>query len=155
MKYKSTLAADELLKLQEGRPEKRLRTSSTLTTFTEEDSATISPTYSDAEMTSDTNDIEEQLSEDESDNPLRAFEDQGRVNVSRTREFKAKGDMGPACREKTACSFAEMGVAPPLHAALARMSIRVPTEIQAACIPPLLAGLSVFMHIFAETMTYF
>ncbi|KAG1820246.1 DEAD-domain-containing protein [Suillus subaureus] len=33
-----------------------------------------------------------------------------------------------------------MGVAPPLAAALARMSIRTSTEIQAACIPPLLAG---------------
>ncbi|KAG1806870.1 DEAD-domain-containing protein [Suillus plorans] len=37
-------------------------------------------------------------------------------------------------------SFGDMGVAPPLSAALARMSIRAPTEIQAACIPPLLEG---------------
>ncbi|KAG2135890.1 DEAD-domain-containing protein [Suillus bovinus] len=37
-------------------------------------------------------------------------------------------------------SFADMGVVPALDAALARMSIRAPTEIQAACIPPLLEG---------------
>ncbi|KAG2077476.1 DEAD-domain-containing protein [Suillus decipiens] len=37
-------------------------------------------------------------------------------------------------------SFADMGVVHPLDVALARMSIRAPTEIQAACIPPLLAG---------------
>jgi ATP-dependent RNA helicase DDX49/DBP8 len=37
-------------------------------------------------------------------------------------------------------SFADMGVVPPLTTALARLSIRTPTEIQAACIPPLLAG---------------
>jgi len=148
MKYKSAIAADELLKLQERRPAKRPRTSSTLKTFAEEDvylSPTSPPPYED--VVDDSDDSEEQLSsEDERKDPPYQlgspypFEDQGRVNFSLKRELKAKDDLSLASRENVAGSFAEMGVAPPLHSALARMSIRVPTEIQAACIPPLLAG---------------
>ena len=37
-------------------------------------------------------------------------------------------------------TFMSLGVSPPLQASLSSMSIRTPTEIQAACIPPLLAG---------------
>ncbi|KAJ8590336.1 DEAD-domain-containing protein [Rhizopogon salebrosus TDB-379] len=63
------------------------------------------------------------------------------MNFSIAREIKAKGDLPSSSRANATRSFAEMGVAHPLHAALARMSIQVPTEVQAACIPPLLAGL--------------
>lgn len=37
-------------------------------------------------------------------------------------------------------SFASLGVAPFLVRSLASMSIRAPTPVQAACIPPVLAG---------------
>jgi ATP-dependent RNA helicase DDX49/DBP8 len=37
-------------------------------------------------------------------------------------------------------TFASLGVAPVLLSALSKMSIQVPTEVQVACIPPLLAG---------------
>ncbi len=37
-------------------------------------------------------------------------------------------------------SFASLGISAPLQATLASMSIKNPTEVQAACIPPLLAG---------------
>lgn len=37
-------------------------------------------------------------------------------------------------------SFASLGISAPLQAPLASMSIKTPTEVQAACIPPLLAG---------------
>lgn len=37
-------------------------------------------------------------------------------------------------------SFSAMGISSTLLAALAKMSIRMPTEIQIACIPPLLQG---------------
>jgi ATP-dependent RNA helicase DDX49/DBP8 len=40
----------------------------------------------------------------------------------------------------TGATFASLGVSAPLQASLAAMSIRTPTEVQAACIPPLLAG---------------
>jgi ATP-dependent RNA helicase DDX49/DBP8 len=72
---------------------------------------------------------------------MSALEDQGRVKFSLTRELHPKDKISPAAHVKPIGSFADMGVAPPLNAALARISIRAPTEIQAACIPPLLAGL--------------
>lgn len=37
-------------------------------------------------------------------------------------------------------TFLSLGVSAPLQAALSSMSIRTPTGVQAACIPPLLAG---------------
>jgi ATP-dependent RNA helicase DDX49/DBP8 len=152
MKYKPTLDADELLKLQEGRLPKRPRTTSILKTFAEEDvyEPPASPHPHEDLVDSDADDSEEQLSsEDEHhwhDSPHQlespyAFEDRGRMNFSIAREIKAKGDLPSSSRANATRSFAEMGVAHPLHAALARMSIRVPTEVQAACIPPLLAGL--------------
>ncbi|SRR5260221_8894411 len=39
-------------------------------------------------------------------------------------------------------TFASLGISSPLQGALTGMSIKVPTEVQAACIPPLLAGKS-------------
>lgn len=71
---------------------------------------------------------------------MAALEDQGRVKFSLTRELHPKDTISPAAHVKPIGSFADMGVASPLNAALARISIRAPTEIQAACIPPLLAG---------------
>jgi ATP-dependent RNA helicase DDX49/DBP8 len=37
-------------------------------------------------------------------------------------------------------TFSSLGVSPPLQTALSSMSIQTPTEVQVACIPPLLAG---------------
>jgi ATP-dependent RNA helicase DDX49/DBP8 len=42
--------------------------------------------------------------------------------------------------EPETSSFSALGVSPPLQAALASMSIKTPTPVQAACIPPLLSG---------------
>lgn len=39
-------------------------------------------------------------------------------------------------------SFLSLGISPSLQAALSSMSIRTPTEVQAACIPNLLAGVN-------------
>jgi ATP-dependent RNA helicase DDX49/DBP8 len=38
-------------------------------------------------------------------------------------------------------TFSSLGISPPLLSALSRMAIHAPTEIQQACMPPLLAGL--------------
>ncbi|KAF5370047.1 hypothetical protein D9758_001105 [Tetrapyrgos nigripes] len=46
----------------------------------------------------------------------------------------------PEPRRKTPTSFAELGISSPLQSALKMMSIHTPTEVQAACIPPLLNG---------------
>lgn len=40
-------------------------------------------------------------------------------------------------------TFSSLGISPPLLSALSKMAIHAPTEIQQACIPPLLAGQSV------------
>lgn len=42
--------------------------------------------------------------------------------------------------EPTPATFASLGISAPLQASLSVMSIWTPTEVQAACIPPLLAG---------------
>ncbi|KAG1755759.1 P-loop containing nucleoside triphosphate hydrolase protein [Suillus lakei] len=150
MKHGPTLTADELLKLQEGRPTKRLRTISTLKTFAAEDfdqSPSSSPsedTEEDVEDSGANEPRDQSSSEDEHHEPSHkshsAFEDQGRVMFSLNREPKTKDKLSPVAYVRPSGSFADMGVVPPLDAALARMSIRTPTEIQAACIPPLLAG---------------
>ena len=48
----------------------------------------------------------------------------------------------PAQRKLQTKSWAELGVAPFLTKAMAAMSIREPTAVQQACIPPILAGKS-------------
>lgn len=57
--------------------------------------------------------------------------------------IKKKFEPLPAARKRpqtTARLFASFGISPTLLAALTSMSIKVPTEVQMACIPPLLAG---------------
>ena len=47
---------------------------------------------------------------------------------------------GPSRSRPLASSYESMGISSVLISALAKMSIKTPTEIQAACIPPLLEG---------------
>lgn len=47
----------------------------------------------------------------------------------------------PAATNAQTASFASFGIATPLLAALNSMSIKAPTSVQAACIPPLLQGI--------------
>ncbi|GLB33747.1 putative DEAD box helicase family protein [Lyophyllum shimeji] len=49
--------------------------------------------------------------------------------------------------ESKAVTFTSLGISGPLQAALSSMSIRTPTEVQAACIPPLLAVLGPSLNI--------
>lgn len=46
----------------------------------------------------------------------------------------------PQAPSKPSVTFSSLGVSRILDSALAKMSIRTPTEVQAACIPPLLEG---------------
>ncbi|KAG2146772.1 P-loop containing nucleoside triphosphate hydrolase protein [Suillus clintonianus] len=153
MKHGPTLTADELLKLQEGRPTKRPRTTSTFKTFATEDFDQSSASHSSSEDVESEDIIEDSDAEEPRDQsssedehhepsykPPSVFEDQGRVKLSITRELNAKDKHSSSALVPPAGSFTDMGVVPPLEAALARISIRAPTEIQAACIPPLLAG---------------
>ncbi len=58
--------------------------------------------------------------------------------------FKEKGPSQPSPAPTAATSkhtsFSDLGISRILQAALTSMSIRMPTEVQAACIPPLLSG---------------
>ncbi|KAJ7068212.1 P-loop containing nucleoside triphosphate hydrolase protein [Mycena amicta] len=75
----------------------------------------------------------EQSSEDDS----FSFEDS--ENLSRLNNLKPRFEhSAPALTQPT--SFAALGISTSLQSALASMSIRTPTEVQAACIPPLLQG---------------
>ncbi|KAL0949776.1 hypothetical protein HGRIS_009815 [Hohenbuehelia grisea] len=47
---------------------------------------------------------------------------------------------GSSSTPKAKATFSSLGVSQPLQTALSSMSIKLPTEIQAACLPPLLAG---------------
>lgn len=47
----------------------------------------------------------------------------------------------PSSNDQSKRSFADLGVSKALVSGLASMSIRHPTEVQAVCIPPLLAGI--------------
>ena len=67
-----------------------------------------------------------------------------RFNFSRITS-KPRTQYATSIPSKTSPStFLSLGVSPPLQAALSTMSIRTPTEVQAACIPPLLAGVFLF-----------
>lgn len=71
-------------------------------------------------------------------NPANLLNDSpDRFEISRV---KAK-QIPPQIREKKLPdSFSALGISPQLQSALITMSIRTPTEVQAACILPLLAG---------------
>lgn len=85
---------------------------------------------------------------EDSGEELDAFD--GHSNVHLTEETSRvplpsrTRSLAPKAPDKTdsskASGFAELGASKALIASLATMSIRTPTEVQAACIPPLLAG---------------
>jgi ATP-dependent RNA helicase DDX49/DBP8 len=47
----------------------------------------------------------------------------------------------PGAGSSNHATFSSLGISPSLLSALSKMAIHAPTEIQRACIPPLLAGL--------------
>ncbi|KAF7332174.1 hypothetical protein MKEN_00098400 [Mycena kentingensis (nom. inval.)] len=79
----------------------------------------------------------EQTSESSDDDDAVAF--QLEQTPSRLGQVKTRLEHHvPA--QKQPNSFAVLGISAPLQTALASMSIRTPTEVQSACIPPLLQG---------------
>lgn len=146
------LTADDLLRLEEARPAKRLRSSYHKDNFPESGSS------------QDSFDSEARLSpSDEGSSPLSGdgFSHVGGFRVSRREVQKDRSDEVEASNSSRdakisneptkspthlVSSFSEMGISPSLEAALRRMSILTPTEIQAACIPPLLSGRDCIGH---------
>ena len=82
---------------------------------------------------------EEPLTSGESDSEI-SFALEGRNSIDLQR-VKTK-TISQRLPKPTTTTFASLDISAPLQASLTAMSIRTPTEVQAACIPPLLAGQS-------------
>lgn len=94
----------------------------------------------------DDSDESEDESEDEAPAKPTPAPTLSRVQASRT---AASSSTTPAAQEKdmfdvprvdTSASFASLGLSQPAITALAQLNIKKPTEIQVACVPPILAG---------------
>lgn len=65
------------------------------------------------------------------------FEVEDRFGFSKTKD---KPNERTSAKKTDVSSFSSLGISPALQATLSSMSIRLPTEVQAACIPPLMSG---------------
>ena len=66
-----------------------------------------------------------------------------RVTVKPRQVHRHRHTLSPEAGPSKQATFSSLGISPPLLSALSKMAIHTPTEIQRACIPPLLAGLLV------------
>ena len=151
------LTTDDLLRLQEGPPLKKIRISTTASVdsahFDESSSSSCSTSSS---STGDDSSDQEEDSQDDADSFLSqvdkgqtgsdrselegAIEDSGRLKPSRTGPISTRTPRLTQTPTHAIKSFNDMGISSALEAALHRMSIYTPTEVQAACMPPILAG---------------
>lgn len=89
--------------------------------------------------------------EDDEDSPSEIPVSNAEEDDTVPSRFSFKPRQGTAAKETTVLphvsspppTFAEMGVSSSLVSAMNKMSIRTPTEIQVACIPPLIDGMYV------------
>jgi ATP-dependent RNA helicase DDX49/DBP8 len=149
------LTADDLMRMQEGPPRKRARLVEELAA--EEDSgASRSPSEDEDEedgnhkdgsadsgisTDDDEQDDEDDIEgsdEDEAVHRVAPVHSASRVTTIPRATLAAK-PATPSARPRPT-SWSDLDVSGTLRAALASMSIKAPTEIQSACIPPLLAG---------------
>jgi len=137
-KRKAELTTDDLLRQQEESSNKRtrvLQTSSYVRTqdydSDEEEEEEEDEALSDPEEDSEEEDSENSVTE------APAFTGHDRFGDSRLKQSTISQST-----KRTTKSFHDLGIIPPLQAALTSMSIRSPTEVQNACIPPLLQGAS-------------
>lgn len=142
MGKRKNLTSDDLLRRQEGQSPKRVK----LTTLNREQD--ITSDYSDegsvrssiqVEGEEDEDEAETSESEDEKSN----LEVSERVSINRSR-MPQRIEPIRNTQPRPPASFSELGVSSAIQNALKTMSINSPTEIQTACIPPLLAGMSCF-----------
>lgn len=151
MGKRKSLTTDDLLRRQEG-PQKRLKTSlrrvspsSSQASDIGSDSETSvggNPPINTADLEddedTDAGEVEDDDSDDEDKTTLR--EDSRNDPSSSRFTIKPRTDHEPVPRPSPSTSFSGLGISTSLQAALTSMSIRNPTEVQAACIPPLLQG---------------
>lgn len=70
-----------------------------------------------------------------------------RVTVKPRLVHRHRHSISPEAGPSKQVTFSSLGISPPLLSALSKMAIHAPTEIQRACIPPLLAGLLVVARV--------
>ncbi|KAJ6539286.1 P-loop containing nucleoside triphosphate hydrolase protein [Mycena capillaripes] len=144
MGKRKSLTADDLLRQQEG-PQKRVKFSSRHSSpsparASGSNDGETSADEEDSSLNSD-NDVDEDEDEDDSDDEESAVPQESRVDSSSSRlNLKPRTDHKPTTSLPSSTTFSGLGISAPLQSALTSMSIRTPTEVQAACIPPLLQG---------------
>jgi hypothetical protein len=147
------LTTDDLLKLQEGYPSKKFRLSTIISdsghSAGSDESDSTAPSSGDDSSDQegsqeDAESISDQLNDEQFERDrleLGTIEDSGRLKLSRHTDSISTSTPRPTqIPEQLIRSFSDMGVSSALESTLHRMSIHTPTEIQAACIPPILAG---------------
>ena len=122
-----TLITDDLLKQQEQRP---LRKKRRLSCSDPENDEASSESGSDEHTPSHSSNSDSGFKFDWS------LEPHSRVSNRTT----ARSPKLQAALPSKSYTFSSLGLSTPLQAALKSMSIKLPTEVQAACIPPLLEG---------------
>lgn len=141
------LTTDDLMRRQEEPIQKKLRRAPIAELHEEEQSGgDDSPgsfdgheTEEDADEDFESHDDEEDISEAEQTSGTLSVPE--RFSSSRVESSKPRSRIKATDPPKEQpSSFLSLGVSNDLQAALSAMSIRTPTEIQAACIPPILAG---------------
>lgn len=153
---RKALTTDDLLRRQEEPDRKRVKLSPPLSIQSDSDELSEVITGGDESEDENSSFDEEEDEETREDNlddgtfddgeesaseqfPTDSLNEPERFKFSRVKEKQ----IIPQLREKKLPdSFSAFGISNQLQSALTTMSIRTPTEVQAACIPPLLAGKS-------------
>jgi len=144
MGKRKALTSDDLLRRQESSGFKRIKYSSATTYESSDDS------QSDGESSISRQSVSVVQSGHDEDEDDSTSSEEDKVEESRL-EVKERVAFGsrilPVAKvekseslKKFPSSFSELGISSPLQSALRMMSIHTPTEVQAACIPPLLNG---------------
>lgn len=125
-----TLTVDDLLRQQEQPLRKKIRLS-----YSDpgDDEASSESGFHESEYTA--------LSHNLNDDSFQVQVDSSLEDHSRF--FNKATTLSPKLQESLpvkSCTFSSLGISALLQAALKSMSIKFPTEVQAACIPPLLEG---------------
>lgn len=143
------ITVDDLLRQQEGplRKKRRLSESEASNSEDEGSESGSSSGHHTRSYSKDDNEGQFLKSEDEDGEPSQNKTSLSELNVddrlgSFERVKSPKRQISTSTSSKS--SFASLGISPQLQGALKSMSIKAPTEVQSACIPPLLAGKYVY-----------
>lgn len=147
------LTTDDLMHKQEGPSRKRLRSTMAIgkrhMEWGHESSGRESVGSSNESEggSQDENGLEDELSRRNGDETESEDEEESTLLLPESFNFsriastsRGHSSTSSILPKPSANTFQSLGVSAPLQAALSSMSIRTPTGVQAACIPPLLAG---------------